>query len=88
MPTKSGLSHGLAAFTSIILGTIISNYLSAHETVLTDVTKIAGGMIVHVLGLNHLRTVAGMLLISSILAFFGEWLIILPAIDRYEFSSG
>lgn len=69
MPTKSGLSHGLAAFMSIILGTIISNYLSAHETILTNVTKIAGEIIVGVLGLNQLSTVAGMLLISSILAF-------------------
>jgi hypothetical protein len=69
MPTKSGLSHGLAAFISIILGTMINNYLSAHETILMNVTRTAGEIIVSTLGLNQLKTVAGMLVISSILAF-------------------
>jgi hypothetical protein len=69
MPAKSGLSHGFAAFTSIILGTIVSNYLSAHDTILTKITHTTGELIISTLELNQPRTVAGMLLISSILAF-------------------
>lgn len=69
MPAKSGLSHGFAAFMSIILGSIISNYLSAHETIFTNITQTTGELVISALGLNQSRTVAGMLLISSVLAF-------------------
>jgi len=69
MPTKSGLSHGFATFISILLGTVISNYLSAHKTIFTRATRSAGDIFTTSLGINQSNTIVGMLLISSVLAF-------------------
>lgn len=69
MPAKSGLSHGFAAFTSILLGSLLSNYLSAHQSLLTDLTVAAGRAAVGLVGLRVGRQVAGLLVIGSALAF-------------------
>jgi hypothetical protein len=69
MPAKSGFSHAFAAFTSIIIGSLLSNYLAAHESVLTEVTRTAGRFLTTTIGVPTSSTVGGMLLVSSILAF-------------------
>lgn len=69
MPAKSGLSHGFAAFFSIIIGSFISNYLSAHQSLLTDLTVAAGQAAVGLVGLRANRRVAGLVVVGSLLAF-------------------
>lgn len=69
MPAKSGFSHAFAAFASIIIGSFLSNYLAAHESVLTNMTQTAGRWLTATIGVPASSTVVGMLLVSSILAF-------------------
>jgi hypothetical protein len=69
MPAKSGASHAVAAFLSIIIGSFLSNYLAAHESVLTGVTRAVGDRLVTTLGVPAPEVVAGMLVVSSVLAF-------------------
>lgn len=69
MPAKSGLSHAVAAFVSIVLGALISNFLSAHARVLTDFSHTVGGAITGTAGLSLPKPVTGMLVVSTVLAF-------------------
>lgn len=70
MPAKSGISHAFAAFTSIILGTFISNYLESHGPVITDITRTVGEVVIKSIGLSYSKTITGLLIISTILSFF------------------
>jgi hypothetical protein len=69
MPAKSGLSHALASFVTIIAGAVISGYLSVHASVLWDLTRTAGKMVTWVLGINLPTAVTGMLVIATVLSF-------------------
>lgn len=69
MPAKSGLSHAFAAFTSILIGSLLTNYLTAHEALLTDLTVAAGRLVIGAAGLDAPRTVAGLLVVGSVLSF-------------------
>jgi len=69
MPAKSGASHALAAFLSIILGALISNFISAHTELLTDLSSVTGQLIVGITGTSLPEEVSGLLLVSTFLAF-------------------
>ena len=69
MPAKSGLSHGFAAFTSILLGSLLSNYLAAHQSLLTDLTVTVGRTVVGLVGLTVPRNVAGLLILGTVISF-------------------
>lgn len=69
MPAKSGASHALAAFLSIIIGAFISNFLSAHVRVLTAASERVGGAITGLTGAVVPEETAGLLVISTFLAF-------------------
>lgn len=69
MPAKSGASHALAAFLSIVLGSVLSNVLSAHTTVIRDVSRSTGGVISAVPGMSLPDTVTGFLLVAIVISF-------------------
>lgn len=69
MPAKTGASHAFAAFLSIIIGSIISNFLSAHTGVLNSVSKGAGELLTGLTGISMSEEVTGLLAVSSLLAF-------------------
>jgi len=69
MPVKSGASHALAAFTTIILGAVISNFLNAHSSVLRDLSSTVGGFVTTVGGVDLSNTLVGLLVISTFLSF-------------------
>lgn len=69
MPTKSGASHALAAFTTILLGAVISNFLNAHSRSLRSLSRTVGELVTPVLGITVSNTVAGMLIIATVLSF-------------------
>lgn len=70
MPAKSGASHAMAAFLSIILGSIISNFLSAHTDLLTNLSERIGGGFAGAIGVSSLpENAMGLIIISTVLAF-------------------
>lgn len=69
MPAKSGFSHAFAAFTSILLGSLLSNYLAAHQSILTDLTVTVGRTVINLLGLTAPRNIAGLVVVGSLIAF-------------------
>jgi len=69
MPAKSGASHGLAAFTTIILGAMISNFLNAHSQILREFSSVVGGIATAVTGVDLSNTLAGLLVVATVLSF-------------------
>lgn len=57
IPVNPGLSHTFPAFSSIPLGSLPSNYLAAHQPLLTDLTVIAGETVINPIGLTAPGTV-------------------------------
>lgn len=69
MPAKSGASHAAAAFLSIIIGVIISNYLAAHGGVLNAISVRVGRIITGLIGIEFPSELVGLIIISTFLAF-------------------
>jgi hypothetical protein len=69
VPTKTGGSHALAAFVSIVLGSLISNFLAAHTGLLTALSRSVGSVVTSVLGVSVPWRVTGMAVIATGLAF-------------------
>jgi len=69
MPAKSGASHALAAFLSIVLGSILSNFMSSHSGLLTTASQSVGGTITGTTGITLSENAVGLLTISTALAF-------------------
>jgi len=69
MPAKSGASHATAAFVSIVIGAFISDFLAAHAEVLTAASERIGRAIAELTGAVVPEEVAGLLAISTFLAF-------------------
>jgi hypothetical protein len=69
MPAKTGASHAVASFVTILLGAFISNYLSAHSSVLWGMTRGAGGTVTSLLGLDLPEVMTGILVIATGLSF-------------------
>jgi hypothetical protein len=69
MPAKSGASHAGAAFLSIVIGSLLSNYLSAHSTVIQDATTTVGANVQTVTGLAVSPTLVGLATIGTVLSF-------------------
>jgi hypothetical protein len=69
MPAKSGASHALAAFLSIVLGSILSNFISSHSGLLTTASESVGGTITGTTGITLSENAVGLLTISTALAF-------------------
>lgn len=66
MPIRSGLSHAVSAFLSVL----ISAYLSAHSAQLQKVTEGVGKFIVEITAVPLDSTVAGLIVITTVLTFF------------------
>jgi membrane protease YdiL (CAAX protease family) len=69
MPAKTGASHAIASFITIILGAFISNYLSTHSGVLWGLTHAAGGAVASLVGLDLPEVMTGVLVVATILSF-------------------
>ena len=69
MPAKTGASHAVASFTTILLGAFISNYLSTHSAVLWGVTNAAGETVTSLVGLDLPKVMTGVLVIATGLSF-------------------
>lgn len=69
MPAKTGASHAVASFTTIILGAFISNYLSTHSSLLWGLTHSAGGVVVRLVGIDLPEVMTGVLVIATALSF-------------------
>jgi len=69
MPAKSGGSHAIAAFLSIVIGALISNFLSAHTGLFRDASQSTGSAVTDVLGLGAPGQVVGLLVIAMALSF-------------------
>lgn len=69
MPVKSGLSHGSAAFTSLLVGSVISEYISMHSHVLRRAATLAGRATTASLGLELSGPFVGLVVVSTTLAF-------------------
>jgi len=65
MPAKTGASHAIASFGSIVLGA----YISAHTSLVTGLSRSIGESVLSTVGLSLPESVTGMLLISTGLAF-------------------
>ena len=65
MPAKTGASHAIASFGSIVLGA----YISAHTSLVTGISRSIGDSVLSTVGLSLPESVTGMLLISTALAF-------------------
>lgn len=69
MPTKSGGSHALASFVSILMGGVLESYLSIHAPVVHGITEKFGSFLIEQTGLPVTERIAGILLITIILSF-------------------
>lgn len=85
MPAKSGASHALASFITIILGTLISNYLNAHSNLLWGITRSVGGVVIGVTGLSLPEVVTGIAVVSTVLSFLWG---VAYHISRHGLNSG
>jgi hypothetical protein len=69
MPVKSGLSHGLAAFLSIIIGSLLSTYLNTHSSFIRDSTEVVGRQLAGFLSVQVPAFVGGVVVIATFLSF-------------------
>ncbi|MFB6136031.1 MAG: hypothetical protein ABEJ04_04660 [Halobacteriaceae archaeon] len=69
MPVKSGASHAVASFLSIIVGSLLSTYLSAHSGTLRWVTAFVGEHLGSALGVPVSNTLAGIAVVATALSF-------------------
>ncbi|WP_136686787.1 ribonuclease P Rpr2/Rpp21/SNM1 subunit family protein [Halorhabdus amylolytica] len=69
MPAKTGASHAVAAFVSILLGGLISDLLGTYATAFTDLGRVIGRPVASTIGLAIPATTTGHLLIATVLAF-------------------
>lgn len=69
MPTKTGASHGFAALSSIVLGSIISEWVSAAIPAFTDASVLAGRYLTSLTGIAYDPQFAGSLVLATGIAF-------------------
>ena len=69
MPAKSGASHALAAFTTVVLGAVISNVLNAHSREIRDVSAGIGSLITSATGVDVPSSLAGLAVVATLLSF-------------------
>ena len=69
MPARSGASHALASFTTILLGAVISNFLNAHSALLRELSALVGRFATTTTGVAVSDTTAGLLVIATALSF-------------------
>lgn len=69
MPATSGGSHAAASFLSIVIGVVISEFLSTHADVLADASRAVGTALVGAFGVSLPTEVAGMVVVATLLSF-------------------
>jgi hypothetical protein len=69
MPAKTGASHAVASFVTIIIGAFLSNYLSTHSSVLWGLTRRAGDAVTSLLGIRLPEVMIGIVVIATVLSF-------------------
>lgn len=73
MALKSGGSHAIAAFLSVVFGSVLSGYLSAHAGLISRVTETVGvtvlELVSEVASVEIPEAVAGVLTVSVVLSF-------------------
>lgn len=69
MPAKSGASHALASFTTILIGAVITNLLSAHSGLLREFSATVGDSVTSVSGVDVSNTLVGLVVVATVLSF-------------------
>ena len=69
MPATSGASHAGAAFVTILLGATIKSLLGSHTDLINDLSESIGSTIGSTVGASVPEELAGVLVISTVLAF-------------------
>lgn len=69
MPTKSGVSHGFAALISVMLGSVISEYVSSVLPAFTDASAVVGWYLTSLTGTEYEPQLAGGLVLATGIAF-------------------
>lgn len=69
MPTRSGASHGFAALLSVVLGSIIAEWVSAVLPAFTDASVVAGQYLTSLTGTAYDPQFAGSLVLATGIAF-------------------
>jgi hypothetical protein len=69
VPAKSGASHALAAFLSIVLGSVLSDFISSYSGLMTTASESAGGTITGTTGITLSENAVGLLTIPTALSF-------------------
>lgn len=69
MPTKSGASHGFAALLSVLLGSVVSEYVSAVLPGFEEASVLAGRYLTAVTGASYDPQFAGGLALATGIAF-------------------
>lgn len=69
MPAKTGGSHAIGAFVSLIVGTILSKYVWEYTPPLAEAAAIAGGFLTGLIGMTFPRRLAGTAVVMLGLAF-------------------
>jgi len=69
MPAKTGTSHALAAFVSLVVGSMLSKYVWTYTPPLAEAGAAIGRLLAPLLGTPLSREVAGGLLLVLALSF-------------------
>ncbi|WP_251342112.1 hypothetical protein [Haloplanus halophilus] len=69
MPAKTGASHALSAFVSLIVGTMLSKYIWTYTPPLAEAGAVAGRHLSAVVGTPLSRDVTGGLVVVLLLSF-------------------
>lgn len=69
MPVKTGTSHALAAFVSLIVGSMLSKYVWAYTPPLAEAGATVGRLLEPLIGAPLSREVAGGLVLFLALSF-------------------
>lgn len=69
MPTRSGASHGFAALSSVVLGSVISEWISAVVPAFSDASVAAGQFLTSLTGTPYDARFAGSLVLATGIAF-------------------
>jgi hypothetical protein len=69
MPVKTGLSHALAAFVSLVVGTMLSKYVWTYTPSLATAGRTVGTYVTALSGVPLSREAAGGLVVVVLLSF-------------------
>jgi hypothetical protein len=69
MPAKTGVSHSLAAFASLVVGSVVSKYVWTYAPSLAEAGAVTGRYVAAAFGAPFSRDLAGGLVVVLALSF-------------------